>query len=167
MSIKPDRYTIKSQEALQAAQQLAAERQNPELLPEHLLCALVKQSDGIVAPILQRGGMQASVVEDRLRAELDRLPKVSGAQTYASQRLAQLLEAAWKEAQSLTDEYLSTEHLLLALAQEKDGAASSILREGGLTRDMILALLKTLRGSQRVTDPEPEGSRLAAARRPA
>jgi len=164
MSIKPDRYTIKSQEALQAAQQLAAERQNPELLPEHLLCALVRQTDGIVAPILQRGGMQPSVVENRLRAELDRLPKVSGAQIYASQRLAQLLEAAWKEAQSLTDEYLSTEHLLLALAQEKDGAAGSILREGGLTRDMILALLKTLRGSQRVTDQEPEGKYQALER---
>ena len=97
------------------------------------------------------------MVAEQLTAALDRLPKVSGAQIYASQRLSALLDAAWKIAQGLKDEYLSTEHLLLAIADEKKGDAGRILRETGLTRENILTLLQTIRGSQRVTDQEPEG----------
>ena len=164
MPVKPDRFTLKSQEALQAANQLAEVRQNPELLPEHLLTALVRQQDGIVGPILQRAGMQPSAVEQRLRTDLDRLPKASGARTDASSRLAQVLDDAWKEAQTLKDEYLSTEHILLAIAEEKGGTAGQVLREAGLTRENILALLKTIRGSERVTDQEPEGKYQALER---
>ena len=164
MAVQPDRFTIKSQEALQTAQQVAAERQNPEVLPEHLLVALVRQSDGVVAPVVQRAGTRPQAVEERLGTELDRLPKVSGAQIHASSRLVRLLDAAWKEARRLKDEYLSTEHLLLAVADEKDGAAGRIMREAGLTRENILTLLQTIRGTQRVTDQEPEGKYQALER---
>jgi len=164
MALRPDRLTLKSQEALQAAQSLAQERQHQELLPEHLLLALVRQSDGVVVPILQRAGVQPAAVERRLVEELDRVPRVSGAQLYLSPRLSRLLDAAWREAQGLKDEYVSTEHLLLASAQEKDGAVGRILRDLGLTRENILTLLRTIRGTQRVTDQEPEGKYQALER---
>ncbi len=164
MPLRPDRLTLKSQEALQGAQEIAQERQHQELLPEHLLLALVRQSDGVVIPIMQRAGVQPSVVEQRLTTELDRVPKVSGAQPYLSQRLSRLLDSAWKEAQGIKDEYVSTEHLLLAFARTKDGAAGDILRDAGLTRENILTMLQTIRGSQRVTDREPEGKYQALER---
>src|SRR3990172_7481397 len=156
MPLRPDRLTIKSQEALQAAQQLAQERQHQELLPEHLLLALVRQKDGVVGPILQRAGVRPPAVEERLGRELSRVPRVTGAEIYVSSRLARILDGAWREAQGLKDEYVSTEHLFLATAEERDGAAGRILRELGLTRENILILLRTIRGTQRVTDQEPE-----------
>jgi len=164
MAIRPDRFTIKSQEALQAAQELAGTAGNPEVMPEHLLMALLRQSDGVVPPVLQRGGVRPELIEQRVTQELGKLPKVSGAQLRASPRLGQVLEGAWKEAQQLKDEYLSTEHMLLAIADEKGGAAARILREAGLTRENILLLLQTIRGTQRVTDQEPEGKYQALER---
>jgi len=164
MAMRPDRFTLKSQEAIQEAQRLAEERQNPELVPEHLLLALARQSDGVVVPLLQRGGVRPEVLASQVEAELERLPRVTGSQVHVSPRLTRLLDAAWKEARGLKDEYLSTEHLLLAMAAERDGAAGRLLRQAGLTRDNILALLQTLRGSQRVTDPEPEGKYQALER---
>jgi len=164
MAIRPDRFTLKSQEAIQEAQRLAEERQNPELVPEHLLLALARQSDGVVVPLLQRGGVRPEALASQVEAELERLPRVTGTQVHVSPRLTRLLDAAWKEARGLKDEYLSTEHLLLAMAAERDGAAGRLLRQAGLTRDNILALLQTLRGSQRVTDPEPEGKYQALER---
>jgi ATP-dependent Clp protease ATP-binding subunit ClpB len=156
MTLRPDRLTLKTQEALQAAQELAQKQQNPEVLPEHLMMALVHQDDGIVVPMLQRAGVKPQTVEARLAAEMDRLPQVSGAQVHGSPRLTQMMDKAWKEAQELKDEYLSTEHLLLA-ASEDDGPIGRIMKELALTRDNLLALLQTVRGSERVTDPEPEG----------
>ena len=164
MAVGPDRFTLKSQEALQAAQQVARECEHQELQPEHLLLALVGQADGVVAPILQRAGVRPETVTHQVTAELDRLPRVSGAQIYASQRLGKLLDAAWSEAQKLKDEYLSAEHLLIAIAEEKDGAAGRILREAGLNRENILTVLRTIRGTQRVTDQEPEGKYQALER---
>ena len=164
MALRPDKLTIKSQEALQEAQRLAEERQSQEVTPEHLLAALVRQTDGVIIPLLQRAGVQPAALEKRIAQELDRLPKVSGGQTYASARLTKMLDRAWQEAQSLKDEYLSTEHLLLAAAEEKDGAIARILLENGLTRDVILAVLQSVRGSQRVTDQEPEGKYQALER---
>jgi ATP-dependent Clp protease ATP-binding subunit ClpB len=163
MAFRPDRLTIKSQEALQAAQDIARERGQQELTPEHLLLALVRQKDGVVPPILQRAGASADRLERRIEETLDAIPKVSGGELYASPRLSKLLEAAWKEAQTLKDEYVSAEHLLLAAA-EGDGAAKTILKEAGLTRANILAILKTVRGTQRVTDQEPEGKYQALER---
>ncbi len=156
MAIRPDRFTLKSQEAIQAAQELAREKQHQELQPEHLLMALLRQADGVVPPILQRGGVQPAQVERRLHEALDRLPKVSGAEVYASPRLGKLFDAAWREAQALKDEYVSTEHLLLAAAEEREGMAGRILRDAGLTKENILILLQSIRGTNRVTDQEPE-----------
>ena len=164
MAIQPDKFTLKSQEALQAAQELAQSKQHQEVLPEHLLMALVQQRDGVVVPILQRAGVQPDAVEKQLAAELERIPRVSGGRTYASPRLAKLLDAAWRQAQKLKDEYVSTEHLLLAMAEQKDGAAGRILLDAGLSCADILTLLRTIRGSQRVTDPEPEGKYQALER---
>ncbi len=163
MAFRPDRLTIKSQEALQAAQDIARERGQQELTPEHLLLALVRQKDGVVPPILQRAGASADRLERRLEEALDAIPKVAGGDIYASPRLSKLLEAAWKESQALKDEYVSAEHLLLAAA-EGDGQAKAILKEAGLTRANILAILKTVRGTQRVTDQEPEGKYQALER---
>jgi ATP-dependent Clp protease ATP-binding subunit ClpB len=163
MALRPDRLTIKSQEGLQAAQDIARERGQQELAPEHLLLALVRQKDGVVPPVLQRAGASADRLERRIEEALDAIPKVSGGELYASPRLNKLLEAAWKEAQALKDEYVSAEHLLLAAA-EGDGAAKTILKEAGLTRANILAILKTVRGTQRVTDQEPEGKYQALER---
>jgi len=164
MAIRPDRFTLKSQEAVHEAQRLAEERQNPELLPEHLLLALVRQSDGVVAPLLQRAGVAPDAMARKVESELNRLPRIAGGQVHASPRLTRLLETAWKEAQGLKDEYLSTEHLLLAMAAERDGPAGRLLHEAGLTRENILTLLRLIRGSQRVTDPEPEGKYQALER---
>jgi ATP-dependent Clp protease ATP-binding subunit ClpB len=156
MGIRPEQLTVKSQEALQAAQALAREHGRQEVTPEHLLLALVRQSDGVVPPVLQRAGVRPSDLESRLAAELDRLPKVSAAEQYLSPRLGKLLDAAWREAQSLKDEYVSAEHLLLAAAEEKEGAAGRILRDLGLTRANLLTILRAIRGTQRVTDQQPE-----------
>ncbi len=156
MALRPDRLTLKSQEALQDAQSLATEQQNPELLPEHLLVALIRQKEGVVPPLLERAGVKPADLERRILSEIAGLPKVTGAELHASPRLNRLLDLAWKEAQSLKDEYLSTEHLLLAAAEEKEGAGGRLLREQGLTRENILMLLRTVRGSERVTDQQPE-----------
>ena len=164
MAVNPDRFTLKSQEALQSAQQIARENEHQELTPEHLVLALVRQTDGVVVPILQRAKVQPSLIESRLNASLEGLPRVTGGQVYASPRLSKLLETAWGEAQKLKDEYLSTEHLIIAVAEEKKGDAGRILREAGLTREILLAILKTIRGSQRVTDQEPEGKYQALER---
>ena len=108
--------------------------------------------------------MRPAQIERRLQEALDRLPKVSGAELYASPRLGKLFDAAWREAQALKDEYVSTEHLLLAAAEEKEGPAGRILRDAGLTRENILTVLQTVRGTQRVTDQEPEGKYQALER---
>ena len=164
MAIKPDRFTLKSQEAIQAAQELAREKQHQELQPEHLLMALLRQADGVVPPILQRGGVRPSQIEGRLQEALDRLPKVSGTEVYASPRLGKLFDPAWREAQALKDEYVSTEHLLLAATEEKEGAAGRILRDAGLTHENMLTMLRLIRGTKRVTDQEPESKYQALER---
>jgi ATP-dependent Clp protease ATP-binding subunit ClpB len=156
MAIRPEQLTVKSQEALQAAQALARERQHQEVAPEHLLMALVRQADGVVPPVLQRAGVRPAALESQLETELERIPKVSAAEQYISPRLGKLLDVAWREAQSLKDEYVSAEHLLLAIAEEKEGAAGRILRDLGLNRANILTILRTIRGTQRVTDQQPE-----------
>ncbi|MFH1502570.1 MAG: ATP-dependent chaperone ClpB [Candidatus Eisenbacteria bacterium] len=153
-----DRFTLKAQEAVQAAQNLALDRNHQEITPEHLLAALLEQREGVVIPILQRLGADVSAVRNGLERELEKVPEVHGAasQAYASPTLQSVLGAAWNEAQQLKDEYTSTEHVLIAIADEKESPAGALLREAGATRENIFKVLVDIRGSQRVTDQNPE-----------
>ncbi len=152
-----DRLTTKTREALMAAQQLANERGNPELLPEHLILSLLDQSDGLLTPILQKAQVDPRAVAGDVRGRLDALPKVQGgAEPALSRRLREVMTQAWKETESLKDEYTSAEHVLLALFQAKDDLAK-VLERRGLSRDGLLEALREVRGTQRITDPEPEG----------
>jgi ATP-dependent Clp protease ATP-binding subunit ClpB len=150
-----DKFTIKAQEALQSANQRAETLNSSQLEPEHVLDALVVQEDGLVAPLLKKLGVST----ESIRAELDRhfssQPKVSGAQISLSPRLDAVFRQAEKEADQFKDEYVSTEHLLLALAAS-DGFAGKVLRGHGADRGDILKVLASIRGSQRVTDPNAE-----------
>ncbi|HET7207619.1 MAG TPA: ATP-dependent chaperone ClpB [Terriglobales bacterium] len=166
MPIRWDKFTVKAQEAVQRASELASEHGNPELQPVHLLAALVEDREGIVGPVLEKIGIGREAVLHETYQEIDRLPKVSGGATQASmsQALNQLLERAFKEANNFKDEYVSTEHLLLATAQSKRDAAQEILARHGATYDAILRALTTVRGSQRVTDQNPEAKYQALER---
>jgi ATP-dependent Clp protease ATP-binding subunit ClpB len=156
--MRTDKFTLKAQEALQQAQTLASELGHQEIQSEHVLMALVEQPEGIVPPILQKLGAAPRQVAAELRRELDRFPKVGGVSggEYLSQRLKRALDQAWNEAQRLKDEYLSSEHLFLAFADEQQGAGGQVLRSHGVTRDRILQALVDVRGSARVTDQSPE-----------
>ncbi|MBI2902578.1 MAG: ATP-dependent chaperone ClpB [Candidatus Methylomirabilis oxyfera] len=154
-----DKFTFKAQEAIQQAQKLAEEHQHQAIDVEHLLLALVEQPEGVVQPILSKMGASPAQVAQRLKEELRRLPQVSGApqgQAYITPRLEKVLNAALSEAERLKDEYVSTEHLLLAIADERGGAVGRRLRELGVTKDGIYAALQEIRGGQRVTDQAPE-----------
>ncbi len=160
-----DRLTIKSQEALQRAQAIASEGRHTELLPEHVMAALLEQSEGIVVPVLQKLGVEPSAVAAAAEDALRKIPPVTGAQQiYISERLRRVLETAQKEADRLKDEYVSTEHILIGLADEKDGTMQAILRRQGLNKDAIYKALMDVRGTQRVTDPNPESKYQALAR---
>src|SRR6266508_4045674 len=152
-----DRFTVKAQEAVQAAQSLADQQSHQVIEPEHLLLALLQQQEGVVGPLLGKLGARPEAVARQVESELGRLPKVKGVgKQYASERLESVLNRAWEEAQRLKDEYCSTEHLLIAIAQEKAGAAARVLAATGVTPEAIYRALVDVRGSQRVTDPNPE-----------
>ncbi len=153
-----DRFTLKAQEAVQAAQNIAAERSQQEITPEHLLIALLEQHEGIVIPILQRLGADVGRIRDETQAAIERLPEIHGAagETYASSALQSVLDAAWSEAQQLKDEYVSTEHVLIAIAEDKDAPSGAALRGAGASRENIFKVLKDIRGNVRVTDQNPE-----------
>ena len=155
--IRFDKYTLKSQEALQEAQTHAHERQSPQLAPEHLLWALVQQKDGVVLPILQKLGANVQVLAKDLAAAVAKLPKVQGqADVHLSPGLNRILEDAQKEADQFKDEFVSTEHLLIALSNAKGEAVAQVLQSQGITKDSILKVLVSIRGSQKITDPNPE-----------
>ena len=155
--IRADKFTLKSQEALQAAQAHAQELGNPQVTAEHLLYALVQQKDGVVLPILQKLGADIQAVARDLGAAVSKLPKVQGqGELYLSATLNRILEDAQKEADSFKDDYVSTEHLLIALANAKGEAVSRLLQSQGVTKDNILKVLVSIRGSQKITDPNPE-----------
>src|ERR1700736_8398 len=156
MPFRPDRLTEKTQEAIQQAQTLAQEAQHQEITPEHLLLALLQQQDGTVPPILQQIGIDPARVASDVKAQLDRLPKVYGAETYLGSRLRRLLDAASTEMERLKDEYLSTEHLLLAIVEESNSEGAKVLQRHGVTREKLLQALTQVRGSTRVTDATPE-----------
>ncbi|MGC2162726.1 MAG: ATP-dependent chaperone ClpB [Silvibacterium sp.] len=158
MAIRWEKFTVKSQEAVQAASQLAAEHGNPEILPLHLLAALVEDKEGIIVPVLEKVGVPAAQLRTKIQEALAKLPKVTGgaAQPNASAALNKVFEQAFKEAGNFKDEYVSTEHLLLALADAKNDGAQLLLASFGATHDAILKSLTTVRGTQRVTDQNPE-----------
>ena len=151
--------TEKAQQALLAAQRLAARSEHPEIEPEHLLAALADQADGIVPGLLRRLSVDPAVVAGAARAEAAKLPAArGGAPPGESPRLRRVLQQAAAEAERLEDEYVSTEHLLIALAGAEGRAPTAqILRAHGVTGDRIYEVLTSVRGSQRVTDPHPEG----------
>ena len=154
-----NKLTVKSQEALQNAQEIAASYGNQVMEPEHMLAALIQDPQGTVVPVLEKTGVNLPALKIKVNEALGRLPKVSGA-TVAGQSLSpalgRLLEAAQKQATELHDEYLSTEHILLALVAAGEGAAGKLLRDQGLTASDVLNVLKDIRGTQRVTDQNPE-----------
>jgi len=158
MPVRWDKFTVKAQEAVQRASQLASEHGNPELLPVHLLAALLEDKEGIVPPVLEKIGIGPQAVLNDLYKELDKLPKVSGEAAAAtlSNQVNKLLEQAFKEASNFKDEYVSTEHLLLAATKLKQDTTAQVLTRHGATNDAILKALTAVRGSQKVTDQNPE-----------
>src|SRR5215468_5260046 len=153
-----DKLTVKAQEAIQGAQSLADQGNHQAIEPEHLLLALLQQQEGVVGPLLAKLGARPEALARQVQAEVEKLPKVrgGGGRQYASQRFEGVINRAWEEAERLKDEYVSTEHLLIAIAQEKGGAAGRLLAASGVTAESIYRSLVEVRGSQRVTDPNPE-----------
>lgn len=153
-----DKFTIKSQEALADAQSLAERRGHQEITPLHLAVSLINQTEGVVRPVLGKVGVNASLLEREFTAQLDKLPQVSGGggQSYAGPSLKKTLDIALAESEKMRDEFVSTEHLLLAILAFKDEAAARIMMAQGLSRETVFKALRELRGSQRVTDQNPE-----------
>src|SRR6201997_3805378 len=167
MPIRWDKLTVKAQEAMQRANDLASEHGNPELQPVHILTALMEDREGIVAPVLERVGVPVAALQAEAMREIDRLPKVSGSgatQAHMSDSSSKLLDDAFKQAANFKDEYVSTEHLLLAITKLKRDPAQQILARHGATYDAILTALTVVRGSQKVTDQNPEAKYQALER---
>ena len=156
--IKPERLTVKAAEALQQAGALARARGNPVINDAHLFSALLAQEDGIVVPLLQKVGLNVTQLRTETERELERFPKQSGAaaEPTLSREISQALDRAEEEAKALGDAYVSTEHVLLALADQKGATARQLLSAAGVDRGDLLAALQAVRGSHRVTDQEPE-----------
>ena len=154
-----DKFTVKSQEAVQAAHNTAQQFGNQEMQPEHLLKAILEQPEGVVVPVLQKMGIEPSVVLSETNQLIDKLPKVSGGgagQSYMSQDFKKLLDQAFKSATSMQDEYVSQEHLFMAMLAITNLATAQMLNRLGITSDGFLQALTTIRGNQRVTDQYPE-----------
>src|ERR1700730_9647058 len=158
MAIKWDRLTVKSQEAVQAAGGLAAENGNPEVLPLHLMAALLEDREGVVIPVREKIGVLVEQLLSGVNAAIAKLPKVQGGgQPGMSAALQKVLEQGFKEAENFKDDYVSTEHLLMALSKAKNDPVQLALTALGGTHEAILKALSAVRGSQRVTDQTPEG----------
>src|SRR5262245_3915461 len=155
--VRFEKLTLKGQEALQSAQAHAQEKGNQQIAPEHLLWALIGQKEGVVLPILQKLGVNLQTIAEQLADAVAKLPKVQGqAELYLSPALNRILEDAFKEADQFKDEYVSTEHLLIALANAKSEPAGRLLQQNGVTKDAILKVLVSIRGTQKITDQNPE-----------
>jgi ATP-dependent Clp protease ATP-binding subunit ClpB len=154
-----DKFTIKSQEMIQNAQGLASRQGHQQIEPEHLLAAMLQERDGIAGNMLRKLGASPDDLNRQIMRALEKLPKISGGgvgEAYLSHRAKAVLEAAFAEAGKMKDEYVSVEHIFLAIAEEKKGEAAGILSRAGVTRDSILKVLLEIRGTQRITDPNPE-----------
>ena len=160
MSFNTNRFTEKSNEAILAAQNLAERNGNSQIEPEHLLLALLEQGDGVVPQVLAKMNVAVGALAQQVRTEINRFPRQSGggAQVAISARLRTVLLKAHDELQQFGDEYVSTEHLLLALLQHGGGGAERVLKQAGITRDALLKTLREVRGTQRVTSANPEGT---------
>jgi ATP-dependent Clp protease ATP-binding subunit ClpB len=155
--IRFEKFTAKSQEAIQVARSHASDMQHSELQPEHVLLALVEQKDGVVLPLLERLSVDVAQVGKDIRTALGKLPRLeTPAEVSLSRQLARVLEAAQTEAAQFKDEYVSTEHILIALATAKGEGTTLLLGAHGVTRESILKALVSIRGSQKITDPNPE-----------
>jgi len=152
-----DKFTLKVQESIQEAQSLAGNYGHQGIEVEHLLLSLLAQPEGIVGNILKKLGAEPTRIENELKKAVERLPRVQGAgQAYLTPRLYKVLDSATTEAARLNDEYVSGEHVLVAIADEKEGEASRLLQSAGATRENIFKVLVEIRGSRRITDPNPE-----------
>jgi ATP-dependent Clp protease ATP-binding subunit ClpB len=158
--IRPDKFTIKSQEAIAQAEDIAGKHGNQEIVPEHLLAALLAQADGVVVPILKKLGAAPEALSGETQKIISGLPRVEGpgaSGTHISAELKRVLEKAFTVADDLKDDYVSTEHLLVAMADEKGSRVSKALAAHGVTKESVLSSLREIRGNQRVSDPDPEG----------
>ena len=162
-----DKFTLKVQEALQDAQSLAGSYGHQMVEPEHLLISFIKQEEGIISAILNKLGAQPKKIEQELTGYLQKQPRIEGSateQVYLSGRSNKIFDKALTEAAQLKDEYVSAEHVLIVIAEEKEGQAGKILRKAGVTKESIFKVLVEIRGNQRVTDPNPEGKYQALER---
>ena len=157
--MRMDRFTIKAQEAIGDAQKIAEAHNHQQIDTEHLLLALVHQGDGLIPPLLSKLGANPKILADQIEKHLTRLPQVTvqgdGGQLFITPRLKKILDTAQEESDRLKDDYVSTEHLLIAMVSS-DGAASGFLKGAGVNKDALFAALAEVRGTQRVTDPAPE-----------
>jgi ATP-dependent Clp protease ATP-binding subunit ClpB len=151
-----DRFTIRGQEAVQGAIGVAEKNQNQQVEPEHVLAVMLEQKEGVVKPILGKIGANAQSILTDVLAAIEKFPKVSGGQQYFSTRTNTIFQQAQKEAETMQDEYMSTEHLLLAIADEKDGDAGRILRSHGITKEDLEKVVTEMRGGSRITDQNAE-----------
>ncbi|HEX2269358.1 MAG TPA: ATP-dependent chaperone ClpB [Pyrinomonadaceae bacterium] len=151
-----DKFTLRAQEAIQAAIELAERNQHQQVEPEHLLVAMLDQPEGIVRPLIGKLGANVAVVLNDTQAAVARFPRVQGGQQYFSPRLSQIFTEAQKQADKLQDEFISTEPLLLALVEEQTGDAGKILRQHGVNKDDLLKVIEQMRGGSRITDQNAE-----------
>lgn len=160
MTFNTNRLTQKSEEALLSAQSMAERNGNSQIEPEHLLLALLEQTDGVVPQVLTKLNVAVGALVQQLRAEINKFPRVSGGgvQLQYSPRMRTVVVRAADEMPQFGDEYISTEHLLLSILQHAGGGAERVLRQAGITREKLLQALREVRGSQRVTSPTPEGT---------
>ncbi|HXJ40187.1 MAG TPA: Clp protease N-terminal domain-containing protein, partial [Bryobacteraceae bacterium] len=166
MPFRFDKLTQKAQEAVQQAQELSSQNGHQAMHPLHLLISLTTEREGIVRPVLEKCGMQPDALLADAERELAKIPKVSGQPTgmYIAPSLQEVFDAAAKAAENFKDEFVSTEHLLLGIAGQKYDPAGSLLTRGGATSDAILKALVAVRGTQRVTDQNPESKYQALER---
>ena len=151
-----DKFTLRGQEAIQSAIELAERNNHQQVEPEHLLVAMLEQPEGIVRPVLGKLGANVAVVLNDTQAAVARFPRVQGGQQYFSGRLTQIFTASQKQADQMHDEFISTEHLLLAIVDEKDGDAGKILRQHGVVKDDLFKVIEQMRGGSRITDQNAE-----------
>jgi ATP-dependent Clp protease ATP-binding subunit ClpB len=151
-----DKFTLRGQEAIQSAIELAERNQHQQVEPEHLLIAMLEQPEGIVRPILGKLGANIAVILNDSQAAVARFPRVQGGQQYFAPRLSQIFTASQQQADKMQDEFISTEHLLVAIVDEKDGEAGKILRQHGVKKDDLLKVIEQMRGGSRITDQNAE-----------
>ena len=152
-----DKFTIKSQELIQSAHQLATDRGHQQIEGEHLMLAMLAEPEGVAPSLLRKLGISVDTVMRDLTQAVEKLPRVSGgSEVHLSAKARAVLDKAFSEAAQMKDEYVSIEHIFLALCEEKQGVPAQILKALGVTRDAILKALLEIRGNQRITDPNPE-----------